>query len=140
MERLTKRLDDGQAVMRCEDCKASWMRKHGKPMEECTAMYCRNMCKDRLAAYEDTGYTPEEIAKLQDPLIAKNAALLKAREELKDLYNSISQLDDANSSLMAANEKLAADRKELINELCQHCGKYKQAHEGACDGCKWGDM
>ena len=140
MERLTKRLDDGQAVMRCEDCKASWMRKHGKPMEECTAMYCRNMCKDRLAAYEDTGYTPEEIAKLQDPLIAKNAALLKAREELKDLYNSISQLDDANSSLMAANEKLAADRKELINELCQHCGKYKQAHEGACDGCKWREM
>lgn len=59
MERLTKRLDDGQAVMRCEDCKASWMRKHGKPMEECTAMYCRNMCKDRLAAYEDTGYTPK---------------------------------------------------------------------------------
>lgn len=61
MERLTKRLDDGQAVMRCEDCKASWMRKHGKPMEECTAMYCRNMCKDRLAAYEDTGLTPEEV-------------------------------------------------------------------------------
>ena len=140
MERLTKRLDDGQAVMRCEDCKASWMRKHGKPMEECTAMYCRNMCKDRLAAYEDTGYTPEEIAKLQDPLIAKNAALLKAREELKDLYNSISQLDDANSSLMAANEKLAADRKALINELCQYCGKYKHAHEGACDGCRWRDM
>lgn len=140
MERLTKRLDDGQAVMRCEDCKASWMRKHGKPMEECTAMYCRNMCKDRLAAYEDTGYTPEEIAKLQDPLIAKNAALLKAREELKDLYNSISQLDDANSSLMAANEKLAADRKALINELCQYCGKYKQAHEGACDGCRWREM
>ena len=140
MERLTKRLDDGQAVMRCEDCKASWMRKHGKPMEECTAMYCRNMCKDRLAAYEDTGYTPEEIAKLQDPLIAKNAALLKAREELKDLYNSISQLDDANSSLMAANEKLAADRKALINELCQYCGKYKYAHEGACDGCRWREM
>ena len=140
MERLTKRLDDGQAVMRCEDCKASWMRKHGKPMEECTAMYCRNMCKDRLAAYEDTGYTPEEIAKLQDPLIAKNAALLKAREELKDLYNSISQLDGANSSLMAANEKLAADRKALINELCQYCGKYKHAHEGACDGCRWRDM
>lgn len=34
-------------------------------------------------------------------------------------------------------EKLAADRKAIINELCQYCGKYKQAHEGACDGCKW---
>lgn len=94
----------------------------------------------RLAAYEDTGYTPEEIAKLQGDLIMSNAELLKTREELKKHYDSISQLDGANSSLMAANEKLAADRKALINELCQYCGKYKQAHEGACDGCRWREM
>ena len=37
-------------------------------------------------------------------------------------------------------EKLGADRKDLINEICQYCGKYKQAHEGACDGCKWREM
>lgn len=37
-------------------------------------------------------------------------------------------------------EKLEADRKALINELCQYCGKYKQAHEGACDGCRWREM
>lgn len=91
----------------------------------------------RLKDYEDTGYTPEEIEKLQGDLIQRNAELLKTREELKEHYDSISQLDGANSSLMAANEKLAADRKALINELCQYCGKYKQAHEGACDGCKW---
>lgn len=34
-------------------------------------------------------------------------------------------------------EKLVADRKALLNELCQYCGKYKQAHENACDGCRW---
>ena len=34
-------------------------------------------------------------------------------------------------------EKLAADRKALVNELCQYCGKYKQAHKGACDRCRW---
>lgn len=66
--------------------------------------------------------------------------LIDLRDELKTAYNSISQLDASNSRLMAANEKLAADRKALINELCQYCGKYKQAHEGACDGCKWRDM
>lgn len=66
--------------------------------------------------------------------------LIDLRDELKTAYDSISQLDGANSSLMAANEKLAADRKALINELCQYCGKYKQAHEGACDGCKWRGM
>lgn len=107
---------------------------------------CAKNCKweeaawSRLAAYEDTGYTPEEIAKLQGELIQRNAELLKTREELKGHYDSISQLDGANSSLMAANEKLAADRKALINELCQYCGKYKQAHEGACDGCRWRKM
>ena len=94
----------------------------------------------RLKDYEDTGYTPEEIAKLQGDLIQRNAELLKTREELKEHYDSISQLDGANSSLMAANEKLAADRKALINELCQYCGKYKKAHEGACDGCRWREM
>lgn len=94
----------------------------------------------RLKNYEDTGYAPEEIAKLQGDLIQRNAELLKAREELKEHYNSISQLDGANSSLMAANEKLAADRKDLVNELCQYCGKYKHAHEGACDGCRWREM
>lgn len=66
--------------------------------------------------------------------------LIDLRDELETAYNRISQLDGANSSLMAANEKLAADRKALINELCQYCGKYEQAHEGACDGCKWRDM
>ena len=34
-------------------------------------------------------------------------------------------------------EDLASDRKALVNELCQYCGKYKQAHEGACDECRW---
>lgn len=66
--------------------------------------------------------------------------IIDLREELKTAYDSISQLDGANSSLMVANEKLAADRKALINELCQYCGKYKHAHEGACYGCRWREM
>lgn len=60
MERLTKRDTDGQAMMDCEKCKADWTGKHGKPMVDCTALYCRNRLKNRLAAYEDTGLTPEQ--------------------------------------------------------------------------------
>lgn len=66
--------------------------------------------------------------------------IIDLRDELKTAYNSISQLDASNSRLIAANEKLAADRKALLNELCQYCGKYKQAHEGACDGCRWREI
>lgn len=62
MERLTKRNTDGQAMMDCQKCKADWMGKHGKPMYSCTALYCRNRLKDRIAAYEDTGLTPERCA------------------------------------------------------------------------------
>lgn len=66
--------------------------------------------------------------------------LIDLRDELETAYDSISKLDASNSRLIVANEKLAADCKALKNELCQHCGKYKHAHEGACDGCKWRDM
>lgn len=61
MERLTKRDTDGQAMMDCEKCKADWTGKHGKPMVDCTALYCRNRLKARLTAYEDTGLEPEEV-------------------------------------------------------------------------------
>lgn len=30
-----------------------------------------------------------------------------------------------------------ADIADLKNEQCLLCGKYKTAHEGSCDGCRW---
>lgn len=47
----------------------------------------------------------------------------------------------ANDCLEIADllERLAADRTELRNELCYRCGRYKEAHNGACGGCKWRD-
>ena len=50
---------------------------------------------DRLAAYEDTGLTPTDIA------------------------------------------RLTRDNATLRNELCERCGLYKEAHNGACDWCRW---
>lgn len=34
--------------------------------------------------------------------------------------------------------------KDIVNEMCLHCKKYKTAHLGDCDGCpgvevKWGE-
>lgn len=52
-DRFTKRLSDGQAVMDCQKCEADWTAKHGKPLVQCTALHCRNRCKNRLADYED---------------------------------------------------------------------------------------
>lgn len=30
-----------------------------------------------------------------------------------------------------------ADVRDMKNELCLHCGKYREAHLGACDGCRF---
>lgn len=66
MERLTKRDADGQAMMDCQKCKADWTGKHGKPMADCTALYCRNRLLDRLAEYEDTGLSPEKVSWMKE--------------------------------------------------------------------------
>lgn len=63
----------------------------------------------RLAAYEDTGLTPADIKELLDIATSKTNKVLQLKEELHAMKNA----------------------------LCQYCGKYKQAHEGACDGCRW---
>lgn len=65
-----------------------------------------------LAAYEDTGLTPGDIKELLDMAVSKTDRVLRLKEKLHTIKN----------------------------ELCQYCGKYKQAHEGACDGCKWREM
>ena len=90
MERLTKRDTDGQAMMDCLKCEADWTGKHGKPMVDCTALYCRNRLKARLAAYEDTGLTPEEVndAVVGAKLMAKSklvSAFGVAAERLREL-------------------------------------------------------
>ena len=62
--------------------------------------------------YEDTGLTPGDIKELLDMAVSKTNKVLRLKEELHTIKN----------------------------ELCQYCGKYKQAHEGACDGCRWREM
>lgn len=62
--------------------------------------------------YEDTGLTPGDIKELLDMAVSKTNKVLRLKEELHTIKN----------------------------ELCQYCGKYKNAHEGACDGCKWREI
>lgn len=36
-------------------------------------------------------------------------------------------------------QEMGTDLKNCRNELCLKCGDYKNAHQGACDGCRWRD-
>ena len=53
-------------MMDCQKCKADWTGKHGKPMADCTALYCRNRLLDRLAEHEDTGLSPEKVSWMKE--------------------------------------------------------------------------
>ena len=54
---------------------------------------------------------------------------LKQMEKIPIAINRLAAYEDTNLT--------PADINDLRNELCLKCGKYKDAHLGACDGCRW---
>ena len=73
-------------------------------------------------------------------------ALLQANAGLRDtIIRRDAQIEKMSEGLaqFAAAVAVKEEQSELHamkNELCQYCGKYKQAHEGTCDGCRWREM
>ena len=49
------------------------------------------------------------------------------------LASACKERDELKKQLHEAKSELASMR----NELCYLCGKYREAHNGACDGCRW---
>ena len=51
-------------------------------------------------------------------------------------------IDRLRMALAAACKERDEVRKQLHeakNELCCKCGNYREAHNGACNGCRWKD-
>ena len=94
-----------------------------------------------------------------DELRMALAAACKERDELKKAYGAMArdlqfrteqvrELQEENhasdrAALVAEIEKLKirleqtmAERDAMRNELCYLCGNYREAHNGACDGCR----
>lgn len=73
-------------------------------------------------------------------------ALLQANTSLRDtVLRRDAQIEKMSEGLAQFAKAVAVEEEQselhaTKNELCQYCGKYKQAHEGACDGCRWRDM
>ena len=49
------------------------------------------------------------------------------------LVSACKERDELKKQLHEAKSELNAMR----NELCYMCGKYREAHNGACNGCRW---
>ena len=65
-------------------------------------------------------------------------------EDLKALMERpeccLGYIDDLRMALASACKERDELKKELAamrNELCFKGGKYREAHNGACDGCRW---
>ena len=76
---------------------------------------------------EDAKKNIAELHEIMERQAESNARLiaeaLKKDEEIGRLQGELSQAK--------------AERDAMRNELCYKCGKYREAHNGACDGCRW---
>ena len=57
-------------------------------------------------------------------------ACCKAEKELERLRNE-------NAALRIQLSESQRREQDARNELCIKCGRYHEAHKGACDGCRW---
>ena len=52
-------------------------------------------------------------------------------------WDYIDRLRMALASACKERDELKKELDAMRNELCCKCGKYREAHNGACDGCRW---
>ena len=52
-------------------------------------------------------------------------------------WDYIDRLRMALASACKERDELKKELQAMRNELCCKCGKYREEHNGACDGCRW---
>ena len=63
---------------------------------------------------------------------------LKALTECAECtWDYIDRLRMALASACKERDELKKELAAMRNELCFKCGNYCEAHNGACDGCRW---
>ena len=63
---------------------------------------------------------------------------LKALTECAECtWDYIDRLRMALAAACKERDELKKQLHEAKNELCYKCGNYREAHNVACDGCRW---
>ena len=63
---------------------------------------------------------------------------LKALTECAECtWDYIDRLRMALASACKERDEMKKELAAMRNELCCNCGNYREAHNGACDGCRW---
>ena len=88
---------------------------------------------------------------LESRISAARCELEDAKKNIAELHEIMERQAESNARLIAEalkkdeeigqlQEELHEAKSELDamrNELCYLCGKYRDAHNGACNGCRW---
>ena len=102
-----------------------------------TALRNDQTCDDCIWAAEfnnDTRLLYAAAADMLENHASDHAALVAEIEKLRmALASACKERDESRKELHEAKSELNAMR----NELCCKCGNYREAHNGACDGCRW---
>ena len=64
----------------------------------------------------------------------RNCKAYKTKSDLQITMIRAADLIETLQAQLAASQRRAQDAR---NELCLKCGRYHEAHNGSCDGCRW---
>lgn len=101
---------------------------------------CATFACNRCPAKRTKRCVTQLLSAAADLIEKMSAELADAKQQLTE---ETCRVDDYEKALGKQFKSLTALKNKYVavrNELCQYCGKYKKAHEGACDGCRWREM
>ena len=85
---------------------------------------------DRLRQYSESLVAYKLSADFAD-------AVCSAADMLENYASDRAALVEEIEKLRRQLEQTKSELHAMRNELCCKCGKYREAHNGACDGCRW---
>lgn len=94
-------------------------------------------CDDNCPLFKMKGGCADKMCRFAADLIEKQEYRISELESENRHIRHTHVNHDVLQILVDDNKQLKSDLETARNEICLHCGKYKAAHEGACDGCRW---
>lgn len=85
---------------------------------------------DRLRQYSESLVAYKLSADFAD-------AVYSAADMLENYASDRAALSAEIEKLRKQLEQTKSELDAMRNELCYKCGNYREAHNGACDGCRW---
>ena len=92
---------------------------------------------ERLRQYRESLVAYKLSADFADAVCSAADMLENYASDRAALVAEIEKLRKRLEQTQAERDELKKELAAMRNELCYLCGKYREAHNGACDGCRW---